>query len=896
MPLKTLILGYGVRGRAYCQYALAHPDEYTLAGIAEKGDVPSVPGCAVYGDWEEAIAAENGAEAVIIALPDALHKPAALAALAKGLHVLLEKPVGCSWKECEEIRAAREKSGTLVLTGYVLRYSPYYKELQKVLRSQVAGDITSIHHLVAIGYAKSSHAFCRGNWAREEDGTGTLVQKCSHDFDLIVWWTLSRELKRIASYGSLAHWRPENRPAGAAARCIECPARARCPFDAVRLYVENDSLRYHFADGSDEAMRKLVESSRYGKCVYLGENDAVDHQTTLMEFEGGLTVTLEMESYSKERRRVTHFYGTRAEIVADGETITVKPFLGEDEVVKPECRGGHGGGDIEIMATFHRLATRASPERYRSLLDSALESHMLAFRAEECRKARPVARGKRDALPLELPVLHEITKVLVREKNVRSLLETVLDILHRRLGMLRGTFTLLEGDELKIEASTEELNAEEKSLGRYRVGEGITGGVARSGKTEVVLDVRKDRRFLNRTGARAADEALSFICVPLMHLGQVIGTLSVDRSASDMASLAKDVALLEIIANITADAAAVCREECAERDALADENRRLRVRLGEGNGEMIGSSREMRAIFNQIAEVAPSSATVLIRGESGTGKELVAKAIQRASARKDRPFVIVNCAALPETLIESELFGHEKGAFTDAHARRIGRAEEADGGTLFLDEIGDLSVPTQVKLLRFLQERTFSRLGSNETIKSDVRFIAATSRNLEELMEKKLFREDLYYRLCVYPISVPPLSARGGDILLLAEHFMEKMSERYSKSVVRISPPAASMMLSYAWPGNVRELENCIERAVLTAKDDCIHSYNLPPNIQTPEFAEDPFAASPGLTLAGQVKAFERRILEETLARHGGNQSSAGRELGISPRMMNYKLNRLGIG
>ena len=499
------------------------------------------------------------------------------------------------------------------------------------------------------------------------------------------------------------------------------------------------------------------------------------------------------------------------------------------------------------------------------------------------------------SLPPEIPVLQEITRVIVREKNVRSLLETVLDILHTRLGMLRGTFTLLEGDELKIEASTEELNAEEKSLGRYRVGEGITGAVARSGKAEVVRDVRKDRRFLNRTGARAADEAISFICVPLTHLGQVIGTLSVDRAASDSVSLEKDVALLEIIANITADAAAVCREECAERDALADENRRLRARLGDGSGDIIGSSREMRAIYEQISEVAPSDATVLIRGESGTGKELVARAIQRASSRRDKPFVILNCAALPENLIESELFGHEKGAFTDALSRRIGRAEEADGGTLFLDEIGDLSVPTQVKLLRFLQERTFSRIGSNDVLRSNVRFIAATSRNLEELMAKKQFREDLYYRLCVFPISMPPLSARTGDILLLAEHFMAKMSARYSKRVVRISPPAASMMLSYSWPGNVRELENCIERAVLTAKDDCIHGYNLPPNIQTPEFAEDPFLPGSGCTLDEQVRAFEKRVLEEAIARHDGNRAAAGRELGISPRMMNYKINKLGV-
>lgn len=501
-----------------------------------------------------------------------------------------------------------------------------------------------------------------------------------------------------------------------------------------------------------------------------------------------------------------------------------------------------------------------------------------------------------DDMPSEIEVLQYITSAVVRERNVRRLLEQVLEILESKMGMLRGTFCLLEGDELRIEASTKALNAEERANGHYRIGEGVTGIVAKTGRPEVVPDVRKDRRFLNRTGARDDDEAVSFVCVPLVHLGQVIGTLSVDRAIrEEEGALKRDVALLGIIANITADAAAVCREECAEHDALVEENRRLRDMLANNPGELIGNCREMRSVYEQIRQVAPSEATVLIRGASGTGKELAARAIQGLSLRKDRPFVVLNCAALPETLVESELFGHEKGAFTDARERRIGRAEEADGGTLFLDEIGDLSVPVQVKLLRFLQERTFSRVGSNKVLRSDVRFIAATSRNLEDLMARKLFREDLYYRLSVFPISMPSLSNRTGDIVLLAEHFLAKMNVKYGRSVTRISPPAVNMLQAYSWPGNVRELENCIERAVLTARDDCIHSYNLPPSLQTPEFAEDPFGNEAPMTLDEQIAAVERRILENALARHDGNRSAAGRELGVSPRMMNYRLNKAGI-
>ena len=496
----------------------------------------------------------------------------------------------------------------------------------------------------------------------------------------------------------------------------------------------------------------------------------------------------------------------------------------------------------------------------------------------------------------EIAVLQEITYVVVHERNVHHLLDEVIAILERRMGMLRGTITLLEGDELRIEASAWKLNSEERVLGRYHIGEGITGLVAKTGKSEVVRDVRMDSRFLNRTKSRSLTEPLSFICVPLIRLGQVIGTLSVDRQIrKNDDALAKDVAFLEIIANITAEAASVCREECAEREALQKENRDLRRRLPNTLEQFIGTGEKMRLVSEQILQVAASSATVLIRGSSGTGKELVARAIQRLSDRSKKPFIVLNCAALPEALVESELFGHERGAFTDAREQRIGLAEEANGGTLFLDEIGDLPISVQVKLLRFLQQRTFSRVGSNVELHSDVRFIAATSRNLEELMAKKLFREDLYYRLSVFPILLPDLAERQEDILPLAQHFLAEMSEKYGKNVTRISSPAANQLQAYSWPGNVRELENCIERAVLTAKDDCIHCYNLPPALQPADFVETPFNQEEHLSFASQLAMAEKLILENALKRYDGNRTAAGRELGLSPRMMNYRLNKAGI-
>lgn len=495
----------------------------------------------------------------------------------------------------------------------------------------------------------------------------------------------------------------------------------------------------------------------------------------------------------------------------------------------------------------------------------------------------------------EISVIQKISTAIIHERDVEKLLENVLGILETELGMLRGTFALLFGDTLKIESSRG-LDENEKQLGHYHMGEGITGHVAETGRSHVIPDLRKDSRFLNRTGSRHYNSQVAFICVPLIHMEQVIGTLSIDRPVDGSTDLDRDVALLEIIANITADAASGCLELHAEHEALLEENRKLRDMLSNNPSDLVGNCREMQMVYEQVRQVAPSDATVLIRGGSGTGKEMIAHAIVNLSARKDKPFVTLNCAALPENLVESELFGHEKGAFTGAVNRRIGRAEAADGGTLFLDEIGDLTMQTQVKLLRFLQERTFSRVGSNEELHANVRFLAATSRNLEELIEKKLFREDLFYRLNVFPITMPDLAKRKSDIILLAEHFIEKMNLRYNKKVLRLSTTAINLLMSYHWPGNVRELENCIERAVLTATDDCIHSYNLPPSLQTSlSVGSVNQIVTNNAPLDVMMNNYERELITEAIKRNSGNLSAAGRELGVSPRMMNYRMNKLGI-
>jgi Nif-specific regulatory protein len=281
----------------------------------------------------------------------------------------------------------------------------------------------------------------------------------------------------------------------------------------------------------------------------------------------------------------------------------------------------------------------------------------------------------------------------------------------------------------------------------------------------------------------------------------------------------------------------------------------------------------------------------LIRGESGTGKELIAHAIHYNSLRAKKPFVKVSCAALPDTLIESELFGYEKGAFTGAHARKKGRFELAEGGTIFLDEIGDIPASTQVKLLRVLQEREFERVGGTETVRVNVRVIAATNKDMEKALAEGTFREDLYYRLNVFTIFVPPLRDRKADLLLLADHFLEKFSHEHGKTIKRISTPAIDMLVSYHWPGNVREMENALERAVLMCEGQVIHAHHLPPSLQTAEAS----GTVTRVSLTDAIAAYEKDLIQDALKTTRGNRAKAARLLDTTERILNYKIRKYQI-
>jgi len=509
---------------------------------------------------------------------------------------------------------------------------------------------------------------------------------------------------------------------------------------------------------------------------------------------------------------------------------------------------------------------------------------------------KPTKRKEAHRELSELSLLHEISQLLDRSLDMGKVAGPLLDLIARNTGMLHGTLTLLnrQTGEASIQAA-HGLSRSQKERGRYRQGEGVVGKVVQTGRPVVVPRVSDEPKFLDRTGARKrqSKKDVSFICVPIKVGKEVVGTLSADRIYADQVSLDEDLRLLTIITSMIAQAVKLRQAVEEERHRLREENERLQDQLRERfrPDNIIGNSKAMRAVYDTVAQVARSDATVLVRGESGTGKELVAHAIHHASRRANKPYVKVNCAALPETILEAELFGYEKGAFTGAIARKKGRFELAQNGTLFLDEVGDFSPATQVKLLRVIQEREYELVGGVETHKANVRIIAATNRDLEELVAGGEFREDLYYRLNVFPVHLPPLRDRKSDILLLADHFVAKYSEANGKNVKRISTPAIDMMMAYHWPGNVRELENCIERAILLTNDSVIHGHHLPPTLQTAEASDTVIRE----TLSQAVERLEREMIVDALKTTGGNCSRAAEMLGVTERILGLRLTKYDI-
>ena len=499
---------------------------------------------------------------------------------------------------------------------------------------------------------------------------------------------------------------------------------------------------------------------------------------------------------------------------------------------------------------------------------------------------------------IQIEILQATAKILAEAEDLNKILEDILKLLDEQLKLYRGTITLLDESTETINISIAHgLSKKAQELGKYNIGEGITGKVVQSGKPVVIPDIRQDDRFLNKTGARAnlGNTRVAFVCVPIKIGRKTIGALSVDKEVKEHKSLSEDLKILNIMSPMIAQAIKLNRRVKRAQKNLQDENLRLKQELKEKFNvhNMVGKSNAMQSVYHMIEQVANSNTTVLIRGESGTGKELVAHAIHYLSPRASKPFIKLNCSAFPETLLESELFGHEKGAFTGALERKIGRFEWAQGGTLFLDEIGDFPLNIQIKMLRVIQTREFERLGGRETIKANVRIIAATNQNLEEEIKQQRFREDLYYRINVFPIFLPPLRERKDDIMLLANHFVEKLIKENNKAITRISTPAIDMLSSYHWPGNIRELENCIERAVLLCEGGVIRSEHLPPTLHLPDIKESSINSTG--TFKDIIAQKEKELLVDALKKTRGNQKKAAELLNLTERIFSYKMNRYSI-
>jgi Nif-specific regulatory protein len=490
-----------------------------------------------------------------------------------------------------------------------------------------------------------------------------------------------------------------------------------------------------------------------------------------------------------------------------------------------------------------------------------------------------------------LTVASKIGESLAASAGSASNLNSVLELMASETGALSAFMLLIQPETEKLVpaashglsvSSFRRLENRADSSVLRRVFDESTAVHINGSDAEPSLD------FLNSDGG---DKCL--VAVPIRPARKPLGVLCAKFGADGAANADDLVRFLSLVASMLAQTLRVEHAVLGERQKLLEENTHLKQELKEKYefSHIVGNSHPMKQVFEQVTQVAKSNATVLLRGESGTGKEMIANAIHYNSLRGRRPFVKINCAALPDTLIESELFGHEKGAFTGAERFKRGRFELADGGTLFLDEIGDLPLQTQIKLLRVLQEREFERLGGTETIKTNIRLITATNKNLEEAIEKGEFREDLYYRLNVFTIFLPPLRERKSDILLLAEHFLEKYEAEHKKRIRRISTPAIDMLMSYHFPGNVRELENAVERAVLVCDSHVIHGHHLPPTLQTAEVSGTVTA----LSLSAAVDAFERDMIQDALKSTRGNIAKAAKMLDSTERILGYKIKKFGI-
>jgi len=511
---------------------------------------------------------------------------------------------------------------------------------------------------------------------------------------------------------------------------------------------------------------------------------------------------------------------------------------------------------------------------------------------------------------LKFSVLLAICETMEGALNLEAALDGVLRILSEKLSMQRATVTLYDPEiqQLAINASYG-LTLEEKQRGVYRLDEGVTGKIFRSSEPFYVPDISKEPLFLDKTGARKLQRGMtSFIGVPIVLHGEPIGVLNVDRFFDDHISIEEDIDFLKIVATLLGQFWSLNKKVMEREVAFKRENASLRYQISQQNRGLyiVGQSSAMMEVQRQMQRVSPTQATVLLLGESGVGKTLIARIIHDLSDRKGHPFVKINCASIPENLLEAELFGYEKGAFTGATSSREGRFEEADSGTIFLDEIGELPLNLQAKLLRVLQEKELERLGSNKTRTVDIRIIAATNKDLGKLVEQQEFRLDLYYRLNIFPITIPALCDRREDITGLLNHFLQKAARNYGRTV-SFTAGALDALIQHDWPGNVREMENLIERLVIMSDSDFISLDFIAPYLEncmllsegcTSDDAvasTEPHADEASCEHHSSLQEMEKKEILYALEQNDWIQYKAAESLGLTARQMGYRVKRYNL-
>ncbi len=497
-----------------------------------------------------------------------------------------------------------------------------------------------------------------------------------------------------------------------------------------------------------------------------------------------------------------------------------------------------------------------------------------------------------------LSIIHEASKLLSKKNTLKESLREILKILYSYWDAPISFVALYDKETGKIKITESfGLTRKETTKGIFKKGEGIVGTIFKNEIPAIITDIKTNPRYLNRTNLlKRFDDDVVFIGVPIKVGGEKFGVLGIYKERSKNFSNDDAIKMLSTLATLIGLTKKMYERMEEERKFWQEEKQILLNSLNRDShlmSDIIGISDEATNIKKTILRIANTDSTVFITGESGTGKTLIAKAIHNLSSRKKNPFATINCAAIPENLLESELFGYEKGAFTGAISAKKGKFELANGGTLFLDEIGDMPLSLQAKLLNVIQDREITRLGSEETISIDVRIIAATNKDLEKLMKLGHFREDLYYRLNVLPMNIKPLRQRRDDIPVLTDYFLKKINKRYNKNL-RITNTALKSLINYEWPGNIRELENTIERLVIM-NDSNIDDKDLPEYIkeQTDRHFEVQDISYKDIPFA--IEAIEKQQIQDTLKQTGYVKSRAARLLGFTIRQLNYRIKKYDI-